>query len=186
MRTSLIIFSLCLLFGCTSQSLQIQHYLLHSPKDAKNIDLRSSIRIELAQLSIPEYLKQRGMPMILQNNQVHISKHHVWAEPFDSSLEKLLQYGFEPDFLLVKSPNQTDIPVSLSIELLDLIPTADGDVIINASYQIENDDRIVFRKRYTHTYPLTENGYSHSVDVKRKAILELIAQIKSELAGTQN
>lgn len=185
MRSIFLFCALCLLVGCVNQTSTLQHYLLHSPKDAKNIDLSTSTRIELAQLNIPEYLKQRGMPMILKNNQVHISKTHVWAEPFDRSIGKLFKYGFEPDFLLVESKTQTDIPVTLVVDILDLIPTADGEVILNANYQLEHNKTVIARKSYSRTYPLTEDGYSHSVDIKRQAIFELIAQIKSELASIE-
>ena len=174
-----------LLSACSSQSSTIKYYLLHSPTETRTADLSQSVAVKLSKLSIPDYLKQRGMPLILDTNQVHISKTHVWAEPFDSSVKKLIEYALEPDYSLVTSQREETSAISLQIEILHLVPNAQGDVAFSAKYRIFSDDKLIVSKAYAQSYPLKSDGYSHAVDVYREAIFNLVLEIKKHIQSAQ-
>ena len=181
LRWSVLSLGLIGLLACSSQSATIQYYLLYSPEDTRQADLQDSQHVRLANLEIPDYLKPRGLPVMTQANQVHISKSHMWAESFEVSLEKLLQYALEPEFMLVNQSVETPTGLSLSIEILHLIPTQQGDVTISARYKVLRDGEILVNQAYSQKYPLREDGYGHTVDKFRHAIFELSQEIASQL-----
>lgn len=181
MRYLIIISVLALTMSCSSKQSAIQYYLLDPPSHGRNLNLHESKTIKLTQLNIPEYLKQAGMPLALDTNRVHISKTHVWAEPFDTSITRLLQYEFEPDYVLIAHNAQAQPDLALSVDILHLIPTQNGEVFFSATYQIKRDGELLVRRAYTKSYPLAEDGYSHAVDVYRKAIREFATEITANL-----
>jgi uncharacterized lipoprotein YmbA len=73
MRNFVFISLLLLLGGCSSQSATIKYYLLYSPEDTRHQSLEDSTTVRLAKITIPDYLKQRGMPVMPQTNQGQIS-----------------------------------------------------------------------------------------------------------------
>lgn len=173
---SILMLAVFSLTNCSSKTSSIVYYLLSQPETGESYSLQDSTKIVLISLEMPEYLKQRGLPFMLDDNTVHISKTHVWAESFAHGVEKTLSSALEPEFVLV-SRNQgitglqsqtSDLKLSIAFE--HFIPTANGDIVLNASYIIRKDGHTLAHNVFSQRYALTDDGYSHAVDVHRIAL----------------
>ncbi|MBO1256177.1 membrane integrity-associated transporter subunit PqiC [Alteromonas sp. 5E99-2] len=185
MRHFIFIAIILSLTGCSNHTSTIQHYLLSSPNDIQSVDLTQSKTLRLTRLTIPEYLKQNGLPLMLESNQIQLSKTHLWAESFDTSLTKYMQHAFSSEYVLATEGGFNDDQYSLSIDILHLVATSKGDVIISANYQINNGSRLLSRQAYSKSYSLSEDGYAHTINVYRRAINDMVNHIKTKLTAIE-
>ena len=185
MRHFIFVVIILSMAGCSSHTSTIQHYLLSSPNDIQSADLSESKTLRLTRLTIPEYLKQNGLPLMLESNQIQLSKTHLWAESFDASLTKYMQHAFAPEFVMITEGGFHEHQYSLAIDILHLVATSNGDVIISANYQITDDNQLLSRQAYSQSYALSKDGYAHTINVYRQAINDLVSHIETQLSSLE-
>lgn len=175
------------LVGCSSPTPTLQYYLLHTPTDRVTIsDTSKAAKLHLAQLTVSDYLLQRGLALQTQTNTLHISTQHLWAEPFKAGFEKQLTFALMPDIQLSRNLHSDDTIRSIDIDILHLVATHTGEVVISAKYTLSNSpsngQTSLVDKYFSATLSLEKDGYSNAVTVYRQAISLLADDIKATLA----
>ena len=93
----------------------------------------------------------------------------------------MLNFAIEPDFVLVANASDNPSNIELDIDILHLIPSPQGDVILSARYQVRKDGELVSSQAYAKQYPLLQDGYAHTIDRYRHAIFEFSNEIAKQL-----
>jgi len=173
--------SLLLLSACSSQPVSIQYYLLHTPDDGA-LTQAPPQPVRLANLTVSDYLLQRGMAMQTKENTLHISAQHIWAEPFETGFKKKLTHALSPDYLISHSRVTASNALELDIEVLHLVATFQGDVVIDVRYSVKSSASSSVNRQFRARLPLQTDGYSHAVSVYRQAITLLAEDMKTHIS----
>lgn len=171
-----------ILSACSSQSTPIQYYLLHTPDDIQSSEHKAEIKtLWLADLNVSDYLLQRGLAFQTDQNSLHISTQHIWAEAFESGFKKKLAHSLGPEIVLDHYGYNGDSDLSLELDLLHLVSTYQGDVVISAEYTVKDKNGKALQKQFSSRIPLASDGYGHAVNVYRTAINELAKDINKSI-----
>ncbi|MFC3093406.1 PqiC family protein [Alteromonas sediminis] len=187
-RLSIAIFLVALLNGCSSQSVSLQYYLLHTPNDSVSVSLppdAQPLLIRLTNLSVSDYLMQRGLAVQTAENALHISTQHIWAEPFEAGFKKKLTHALGPDYKLIYTNTKKDDEYMLDLSLLHLVATYQGDAVLDARYTLSSPTGSTVNKAFQVKLDLDSDGYGHAVSVYRQAIVLLADDIKTQLSAMQ-
>lgn len=71
--------SACLLSACSSAPRSLTYYLLHTTGDTPYA-AQETTSVVLDKITLPEYLKHRGLVYQTSDTNLHISTSHLWAE----------------------------------------------------------------------------------------------------------
>lgn len=169
-------------FGCASSNSSLHYYLLHNTSQAKpNVDLKERTMVVLHKITLPDYLKQRGLVFQMSETNLHIATAHLWAEPLDEGITKSLSNALrlkDVALILHGSANRPAQP-TLTLVIDDFIPTWEGDVVLSGSYTLLQASNSIIAKEFYYTIPLEGDGFSMSVQAMRKAIGDLANDIAS-------
>ena len=138
-----ILIGVASLAGCASSTAPVTYYLLTPTAPATaagvNQDNRQSLVIENVELS--EYLRQSGLILQSGDNQLTVSKSHLWAEGLDQAVPKALlrelqRQSQEYAFFLQSADyvSRTDYRLRLHVE--NLQATDRGEVITSGRFQL--------------------------------------------------
>ena len=171
-----VLLTVVCLASCSSSLPPIQYYLLHTPDDTVNLQTKkNTARVWLADLTVSDYLLQRGLALQQQENLLHISNQHIWAEPFEAAFKKKLAHSLSIQKHITNTWKREDADVYLDLHLLHLVATHQGDVVINAEYVLQKNAQQRVTKQFSTRLSLQSNGYSHAVSKYRQAI-DLLAE----------
>lgn len=171
------------LMGCASQSTQLQYYLLHSPAEPM-APHDAATEVTLDQLLLPEYLKQRSLAIQTGPTTLHFSPKHVWAEPISNSFIQALSTALTAEGINVIPANRRTInekTATVSIQIEDMISTWQGEVILKGRYWIDAADSEGQSQHFDYRIRLEQDGFPHAVEIMRKAIARLSADIASQV-----
>jgi len=186
---ALVIVSLLFaLSGCTSTQSSLSYYLLHSavsstqPEGAFKSSADSpekSIPLLITNITLPDYLKHRGLVYQVSDTNLHISTTHLWAEPFEEGLRKTLRAQLTYDNLevLTKRDYQGESAVELSIHISDFVSTFNGNVVLKGHFIVSTQQPEKGRYPFFIETQLEEDGFSASVIAMRKALAALSSNI---------
>jgi uncharacterized lipoprotein YmbA len=181
---SLIMMTLLGLTGCSSTPVApIEYYMLSPTVTATDsvVELPNSPSLVIESIDLAAYLKQSGMIIQTGDNQLQVSKNHLWAESLDLALPKALvrelqkQSGQYSYYLkTVDWIGQTDYRLRLRIDSLQ--STDQGEVVCSGRYQLisaSNPSSPVFVD-FSFQRELQQDGYT-DVLVQMNAILSELA-----------
>lgn len=187
----LLVFSLAAaLSACAAAPEPRSYYLLSPPVVATELsaagDNRPTLVIESVELA--EYLRQSGLVMQSGENQLTISRTHLWAENLDQAVPKALlgqlqQKSDDYRFYLKFSDyvSQTDYRLRLHIESLQA--TDRGEVVATGRYQLisSTDSANPVSANFYFKQNLTDDGYSHAVEQMRTLVGQIANAILDSL-----
>jgi uncharacterized lipoprotein YmbA len=176
------------LSGCTSTQSSLSYYLLHSavsstqPEGAFKSPADSpekSIPLLITNITLPDYLKHRGLVYQVSDTNLHISTTHLWAEPFEEGLRKTLRAQLTYDNLVVltKRDYQGESAVELSIHISDFVSTFNGNVVLKGHFIVSTQQPEKGRYPFFIETTLEEDGFSASVIAMRRALAVLSTEI---------
>jgi len=186
--SSLICACMLLLSGCSSSSTSLNYYLLHSTAYSASVQKSDSpVSLTIDKLVIPEYLKQRGLVYQISETNIHISTKHLWAEPLDEGIFKVLRS--ELSQRNIKLMKQTDyargtLPnakARISLVINDFISTYNGDVVFSGEYVVTSGEVSLGHRPFVFNAPLQNDGFDASVKAMRSALTQLSEQIKQDM-----
>ena len=170
------LFIFCLaaaLVGCASNPEPKSYYRLAPPvvtgEESGPEDMRPTFVIESVDLA--EYLRQSGLVIQSGENQLVISRTHLWAESLDEAVPKamlaqLQQKSSDYRFYLKFSDyiDRTDYRLRLHIESLQA--TEGGEVVAAGRYQIVSsaDSANPLSANFYFRQDLNADGYGHAVE----------------------
>ena len=172
------------LASCTSTpATQIEYYMLSPPIATTDsvVELANKPSLVIESIDLAAYLKQSGMIIQTGDNQLLISKSHLWAESLDLALPKALvrelqkQSGHYSYYLKTADwVGHTDYRLRLRIGSLQ--STEEGEVVSAGRYQLisaSNPSEPVFVD-FNYQREIQQDGYA-DVLVQMNAILGEIA-----------
>lgn len=156
----LAIFAL-LLSGCAGDS-SLRFYMLTAEVDqAGNVPalpLNSHLVVGLGPIHLPEYLDRPQIVVEISENQYRLDEHHRWAERLDQNMGRTLaqllagQMGVEQVVRFPWSQKQS-IDYQVSVDVLQFHQTVEGMSRLQAQWQIKNQDKQPFSKRFDCSVP---------------------------------
>lgn len=178
--------------GCASTpTAPIKYYLLSPPIAASDsvVELSNHPSVVIESINLAAYLKQSGMIIQTGDNQLLVSKNHLWAESLDLALPKALvrelqkqsdQYSYY--LKTVDWVGQTDYRLRLRIDSLQ--STDQGEVVSAGRYQLISaaDPSAPVFVDFSFQRELQQDGYDHAL-VQMNAIL---GEIASAIIATVN
>lgn len=171
-----------LLIACSGTPSSLTYYLLHSPANSSNEEATATVVIDA--VTLPEYLKQRGLVYQISDTNLHISTKHLWAEPIDEGLTKALKHALSKRGIsLVPRDHYASQPsTKISLHINDFVSSHTGEVIFSGEYVISLSDNSIKHTPFHLRTTLPNDGFSSSIDAMREAIDELSAMIAKEVA----
>lgn len=173
------------LSACSSAPNALTYYLLHSTEvtSLPSYDFKQTIVLD--NLTLPEYLKHRGLVYQTSDTNLHISTSHLWAEPVDEGITKLLTKALAKKRVSLNTtshfPNQATIHMSLHIN--DFVSTYQGEVLLTGQFVIKQTSGEVKSHPFLFKSPLANDGFSSSIKAMRDTIEQLSLKITKATAN---
>ena len=170
-----------LLAACSGTPSSLTYYLLHSPAKSASSEFTSTL--VLNGISLPEYLKQRGLVYQISDTNLHISTKHLWAEPVEAGLSKALSHSLASHNIRLVRKDHFNAATSANISLYinDFVSSHTGEVIFSGEYVITSmADKSTITPFHLRTN-LSNDGFSASIDAMREAVDTLSAMIAKDM-----
>ena len=182
----LLVWSLVLLSGCGSQSLETHEYLLR-PAELES-SATSSPTVRLSRVEVAAYLDREGIVLQTGDAEINEAKQHTWAEPLSQSIRRYLQVTIAAVAGVdVEVPPLTtgDPGFELEVSIHQLHGSNDGEVVLVAEWSLSGADYPPRLFQFEARHRQRGDGYAALVD--EHAVLldglaqEIAAQIKTTL-----
>lgn len=180
-RHYFIIIAILLLSGCASDPVPLNYYLLHSPTHEGTEDEHTvKGRLRIDKLTLPDYLKQRGLAMQTGPATLFFSSQHVWAEPLSSDILQTLSTSlWHDEGMEVYTQNIYDRAQTTGVTLVvdDFIATHQGNIVLRGQYWLFPENGPPVSKRFNLQTPQQEDGFEHTVIQMRGLVVRLANEI---------
>jgi uncharacterized lipoprotein YmbA len=185
-KLSVLLILLVGLSGCATSATPIEYYVL-SPASAQGnsvVELPNRPTLLIENVALAAYLKQSGMIIQTGDNQLQVSKNHLWAESLDLALPKALvrelqkqsdQYSYY--LKNVDWVGETDYRLRVHFDSLQ--STDQGEVVSSGRYQLISavDPSAAVFVRFNFNRPIQQDGYENAVVQMNLILGELAAAI---------
>lgn len=170
---------LCLLLSLMScatvdPSPKMQHYLLDiAPKQngTSNVAQIAEVRV----ISMPDYLNQSSLVMMVGEHRMEIARYHSWADRLNDSVARIVEYEYNQQLVSARANVSCDYCHRISLSIEHFYPTSDGDVYLSGYYQYQNEARDLIKRRFNLKGAMQADGYAAAV-VEMRALLILLSQ----------
>ena len=180
---------LACLGACSSEPVVMHYYALVPPVTAADevVQRPDNPALVIERVDLAEYLQQSGMIIQSGDNQLQVSKNHLWAESLELALPKALvrelQRQSEDYSYYLKNVDwitRTDYRLRLRIDSLQA--TDKGEVVAAGRYQLiaEHGSKPQVFADFNFHRDLGQDGYEHAVE----QIQGLLAQIAEAILGS--
>ncbi|RUO30764.1 hypothetical protein CWE12_05860 [Aliidiomarina sedimenti] len=187
-----LVLSIFWLSACSSQPPQTVSYLLSTP-EFEVIDDSMQKRVVVGDVEVASYLAGKSLTQALNNQQIHRSRQHQWAEPLHSQLQRQLRHGLTQqlagsDWLPVAGSGHLrsyDLRLDLHIDSFHLLPN--GEVEVAGIWQARNYQQDFFASgRFSEHQQLAEDGYDAMVEALEIAWQRSMQEVATQLLRTLN
>jgi uncharacterized lipoprotein YmbA len=174
-RHSLVVVVLLGLAACGSNPVQDNYYSLVLAADDVTAPVdtgESNPHLVVGPVQLPEYLQRRGIAMQIGANQIQTANHHLWAEPLEEAIAKVLVRDIA-DLASGVTVNRDAGRWSdsgdcrLRIEFDSFHATDRARVVGSGRYWLSSADREV-RQEFDLTETLYGDGYAQAVAALRQ------------------
>jgi uncharacterized lipoprotein YmbA len=161
-----------MLVGCASSPATIEYFLIDpASSDSTAVEVSDGAgSVVLEAIEMPGFLTQAGLVMQSGDNQISVSRTHLWAERLDKALSqvlvKKLQHGSEA-FIFYQGDSDWIIAADYRIRLRidNFHPTAAGEAVSSGSYQLMDtrSGQSTPPRYFSFSRDLQADGYAESV-----------------------
>ena len=184
MKTTALVATL-LLIACAGASTPRTHYLLRTDVPEQTLRVDPPVRVGLRKLVVAPYLDQPGLVVETEPRQVRPARHHLWAEPLDEGLRRVLRaeiskalgYDVSSD---AAEAGQWDYSVDVRVERLH--GDMSGRALLVASWRIARGPgaKPAAAFRFARSAALPREGYAGLVEAQ----IDLARQLSLAIAGS--
>lgn len=170
--------------ACTSRSVDLKYYMLHSPQSVQHPQPTSDIRVTLASVQLPDYLQQRQLALQTSDTTLHFSSQHIWSGSQDEAIRRLITRGLRQRDVAVFDSSlypQSDGIAAVTVVIDDFIPTWQGELILKGEYMIRDEEQNSVLRTFDYRTVLKDDGFAHSVAKMRELTDQLSQQLSSDL-----
>ncbi len=177
---SVSVFFTWLLSACSSAPHSLTYYLLHATSNTSYTVNDASSAVVIDQITLPEYLKHRGLVYQTSDTNLHISTSHLWAEPVDEGVTKSLTSALASKQVSLLRPDHyaSEEAIHMALHISDFVSTYEGDVILSGRYVITRVGGKSQTFPFVFKTPLDDDGFSSSVKSMRVTINQLAEDIR--------
>ena len=182
--------SVLLLAGCASSRTPIaKNYYVLGLDDVPTINQpgTNGPGFALNRVTLPDYLNEQGIAMILKDSRVNIARNSLWAELLHNTIPRLLAHDIRRTCACPVSTQQasadTDTTTdNLSIRIDRFGPTDDGMVLLSGEIELSEAGSTGNSRTFYLSKDLTGDGYAAAVRNMRELLSELADAIVAERA----
>ena len=178
------------LTGCASEPVAVHYYALVPPVAAadKVVQRAEAPTLVIERVELAEYLRQSGMVIQSGENQLQVSRNHLWAENLELALPKALvrelQQQSDDYSYYLKTLDwvaRTDYRLRLRIDSLQ--PTDTGEVVAAGRYQLisEHGSNAQVLTDFNFRRDLNQDGYPQVVEQMQAVIAQIADAILDSL-----
>ena len=173
---NLIILVALLVSGCSSQTVETTNYYLLRSDVKMESGTESASSIVLGRVEVATYIDQPGLVLGNSGTQIHVARHHQWAEPLRVSLRRFLALEISsmlnaPVAVAGDKKNATTVNVTVD----QLHGNSQGEAILIAFWEVITADGSSEMYRFSDSGRLTRDGYEALV-VAEQALLQSLSQ----------
>lgn len=190
LQSGLLVVVLLGLAACGSNPVEENYYSLVLAADDVSAPTgpdEESAQLIVGPVELPEYLDRRGIAMQIGSNRIQTANHHLWAEPLEEAIAKVLvrdisdlANGMTVDRDAGRWTDAGDC--RLRIEFDKFHPTDRSRVVSSGRYWIVSTDSNV-KKEFDVTQTLYADGYDQAVKALRLSLRVLATQISETIEG---
>jgi uncharacterized lipoprotein YmbA len=162
-----------LLAACSSGPVPIEYYVLNSPASQQlsaTAPCTAPYSMAIESVELASFLRGSGLVYQTTDNQLSVSKAHLWAEKLDQSLPKALlghMRHMEGDchFYLKGHDWYLNEDFRVRVRIDQFQATSGGEVISSGQFQIidSREASPALTREFNFTRELGEEGYAHAV-----------------------
>jgi uncharacterized lipoprotein YmbA len=183
-RNSIVVFLLLGLTACGSNPVEDHYYSLVLAADDVTAPVdtdQANTRLIVGPVELAEYLTRRGLAMQIGSNQIQMANHHLWAEPLEEAISKVLVRdiaNLASGMAVERDAGRwTDAgDCRLRIEFDKFHATDRARVVSSGRYWVSSSDSSV-KQEFDVTERLSSGGYDNAVTALRRSLGTLAAQI---------
>ena len=181
MKLPLIALLLSLLAACSSTS-QVNYYQLSQVVAEAATPDKDAAGLYIAPVQVASYLSGRSLVMQLSDVELVLTKQHLWAEPVELQIQRLLRDELAlktTKYSVLLQPTANALVVNIQIDRFHGL--ADGSALLSGRYSLSQHGHTDITKPFVIKQPLTDDGYSALVNALSLAVQQLCANIASQL-----
>lgn len=189
-RSSMFIGTLCGLAACSSTPIEDHFYSLVLAADDVAVTPAADnahARLVVGPVELPDYLDQRGLVIQTGSNQVRAANHHLWAEPLEEAIAKVLVRDISrlaSDIIVDREAGRytESVDCRVRIEFDRFHATSNSKVVSSGRYWVTSA-KVETRQEFNTSQTLSADGYAHAVEALRVSLASVAAQISATIAS---
>ncbi len=152
----------------------MQHYLLDvAPK--QNSGSAGAQIAQVRVISMPDYLNQSSLVMMVDDHRMQIARYHSWADRLNDSVARIVEYEYNKRLASGVEIKDCQYCYSIALSIEHFYPTSEGDVYLVGYYQYETEQRETVKQRFNLSGKMKADGYQAAV-AEMRALLVLLSQ----------
>lgn len=188
MKVVIAIFLVTWLMACSTKPGSFRYYQF----DAETQQFQSSLE-DLTQktaitlsLTVPDYLKQNKMVILIDDNELQFSPLHLWAQlpakALHSQMRKSINHSASNWHVTSGHHGvRQDSNFRLHINLSHFYPTVSGEVVMAGDWLFSVDEKPQTKSGFSYRRALDENGYAAALKTKAILIEQLAQEINVQI-----
>jgi len=189
-RSYILIAALAGLAACASKPIDDHYYSLVLAADNSEVPAiaeDANAHLIVGPIQLPAYLDNRGLAIQLGSNQIQTANHHLWAEPLQEAISKVLVRDISSridNVAVDRDAGRWTVAgdCRLRVEFDKFHATSESRVVSSGRYWISSTNQSA-KKDFDITRVLSADGYTHAVEALREILRTLAAQITDTIVS---
>ena len=175
----LILVTALLLGACSSQPVEpTRYYLLRSPVAVASGEQESVAEFALGSVEVATYIDRSGLVQEMAGGEIHMARHHQWAEPLRVSLRRFLAAGIGAEAGQTVAMMTTSLELGrIDVSIDQLHGNSRGEAVLVAFWAVNAVDGTVVNHQFSETRSLSRDGYTALVEAEQELLQQLARRI---------
>lgn len=183
-----LLLAISLLVGCTSSPPVQDHRYLLRPEKLMASSPDESSAVLLNPVLVAQYLDRQGIVLETGSSEIHVAKHHRWAEALDEAVERYLQVSIanRAGVVVESTLLTTDAAAArVTVRINQMHGTDSGRVRLVADWKVDHPDQDATLFSFDESVSQGADGYPALVAAHAVLLDNLGAAIADSLAAGQ-
>jgi uncharacterized lipoprotein YmbA len=176
----ILIMAVALLLGaCSSQPAEpTRYYLLRTPVAVESGQQEAEPAYALGRVEVATYIDQSGLVQETSGGEIHLARHHQWAEPLRVSLRRFLATGIGAELGQPVALMTTSLEVGrVDVTIDQLHGNSRGEAVLVAFWEVTSVDGAVSSHQFSEIRALSRDGYAALVEAEQALLQQLARRI---------
>lgn len=179
---TMLLMSTLILSACAAvaPAPKMQYYLLDVAPTHSGSDPGVQIA-EVRVISMPDYLNQSSLVMMIDEHRMEIARYHSWADRLNDSVARIVTYEYNQQLSQITNIKDCENCYKMALAIEHFYPTSDGDVLLVGYYQYETEQQVLVKQRFNLQGTMQADGYQAAVSEMRALLVILAQKMASEV-----